>query len=146
MRQNHNASPACPCGGIPKGARYAACCQPYIAGLDAAPTAERLMRSRYSAYALGHAEYVLATWHPNTRPADLALPAPGTPHATRWIRLAVHSHAQLTATESQVTFTATYREDGRAHRMEECSRFVLEEGRWFYVDGASAPSGEADTA
>lgn len=95
------------------------------------------MRSRYSAYALGNAEYVLATWHPSTRPADLTLPAPGTPHATRWLRLTVHNHAQLTATEAQVTFTATYREDGRAHRMEECSRFVLEDGRWFYVEGTS---------
>lgn len=78
-----------------------------------------------------------ATRHPNTRPAELTLPAPSTPHATRWLRLAVHSHVQLTDTEAQVTFTATYREDGRAHRMEECSRFVLEDGKWFYVEGVS---------
>lgn len=147
MKRSHNPSPVCPCGGKPAGARYAACCQPYIEGLDAAaPTAEHLMRSRYTAYALGKAAYVLATWHPNTRPAELTLPAADAPHATRWLRLTVHHHSQLSSTEAQVTFTATYRENGRAHRLEECSRFVREDGKWLYIDGASAPSGETDTA
>lgn len=125
----------CPCGGLPKGASYAACCQPYIEGRDTAPTAEHLMRSRYTAYVMGNAEYVLSTWHPGTRPTELDLPAAGTPHTTRWLGLTVHSHGRLAGTEAQVTFTAVYREGGRAHRMKECSRFVLENGCWLYVAG-----------
>lgn len=128
-------STSCPCGGLPKGARYAACCQPYIEGRSAAPTAEHLMRSRYTAYALGKTEYVLSTWHPSTRPTDLNLPPAGTPHAVRWLRLTVHHHLQLSGAEAQVTFTAVCRDEGQAHRMKECSRFVLEDGSWFYVGG-----------
>ncbi|WP_459741119.1 YchJ family protein, partial [Pseudomonas aeruginosa] len=59
----------CPCGS---GAEYAGCCEPPHLG-RAAPTAEALMRSRFSAFALGLAPYLLATWHPSTRPESLDL-------------------------------------------------------------------------
>ncbi|WP_073105385.1 YchJ family protein [Pollutimonas bauzanensis] len=134
MKKARNAS-ACPCGGMVQGASYAACCQPYIEGRERAPTAEHLMRSRYTAYTLGDAAYVLSTWHASTRPPELALDAAGAPHAMRWLELAVHSHTQLTETQAQVMFTARYREGGRARRLKEHSRFVLENGQWFYVDG-----------
>ena len=93
------------------------------------------MRSRYTAYAMGQTAYVLSTWHPDTRPTDLVLDPPGTPHAARWLGLTVHSHTQLSETQAQVMFTARYREGGRAHRLKEHSRFVLEHGCWFYVAG-----------
>lgn len=128
-------SSVCPCGGITQGASYAACCQPYIEGRAQAPSAEHLMRSRYTAYAMGNAAYVLATWHTSTRPAELVLDPPGTPHTMRWLALIVHSHTRLTDTRAQVMFTAKYREGGRAQRIKEHSRFVLEDGQWFYVDG-----------
>lgn len=134
MKERHNPS-ACPCGGIVKGASYAACCQPYVEGREQAPSAEHLMRSRYTAYTMGETAYVLRTWHPDTRPTDLMLDPPDTPHATRWLGLTVHSHTQLSDTQAQVMFTARYREGGRAHRLKEHSRFVLEDGRWFYVAG-----------
>lgn len=139
MKHSHDTSSICPCGGLPKGARYAVCCQPCIEGSGTASCAERLMRSRYVAYVLGKADYVSSTWHPSTRPVALDLPAPGAPHATRWLGLTVHSQTLLNDTEAQVRFTAIYREGGRAHRMEECSRFVLEDGIWFYVDGLIKP-------
>lgn len=116
----------CPCGSPD----YARCCQPLHAGA-AAPTAEALMRSRYSAYALGLAPYLLATWHASTRPTALDLnDAP-----CQWIGLQIRAHAQQDASHATVTFVARYRVNGRAQRLQEHSRFVREDGRWFYVDG-----------
>jgi len=88
------------------------------------------MRSRYSAYALGLEEYLLATWHPSTRPRAV-LDADNPP---RWIRLKVVSH-HTADDRATVHFVATCRIQGRAEHMEEVSRFVREGGRWFYVDG-----------
>jgi SEC-C motif-containing protein len=77
----------CPCG-LP--ADYAACCGRFHAG-EAAPDAEHLMRSRYSAYVRGLADYLRQTWHPDTRPAELSLDdAPG--QRTHWLGLTVHEH------------------------------------------------------
>lgn len=120
---------------MPPGADYSTCCQPYIEGGLAAPGAEHLMHSRYTAYVIGNADYLLSTWHASTRPTELVLEAPGAPHAVKWLGLTVHSATQRGDTQAQVMFTARYREAGRAHRMKEHSRFVLEDGRWFYVDG-----------
>lgn len=88
------------------------------------------MRSRYSAYSLLLRDYVLATWHPSTRPASLELDA-----HTRWLGLEVRDHAAIDDTHSEVAFVARWREQGRGHRMQERSRFVKEDGRWWYVDG-----------
>ncbi|HUH59361.1 MAG TPA: YchJ family metal-binding protein [Candidimonas sp.] len=130
-----NRPNVCPCGGMPDSARYADCCQPYIDGLASAPSAEHLMRSRYTAYALGRADYVLSTWAPQTRPTSLSIDPPGTPHAVRWLGLAVHSHTRLTPTQAQVLFTARYRESGKGYRLKEHSRFVLIDDKWYYLDG-----------
>lgn len=133
----------CPCGGFGRAAPYKECCEPFINGTESAPGAEQLMRSRYTAYALGNAAYVLATWHRSTRPAQLELEAPGKPHGTQWLGLKIHSHTQLDETHAQVMFTARYREAGRAHHLKEHSRFVFEDGLWFYVDGAvESPSNQ----
>lgn len=130
----------CPCGGYSGAILYKDCCEPFISGNQLAPSAEQLMRSRYSAYALGNANYILATWHPSTRPAELLLEPPGTPHATRWLGLRIHAHVPSSSpTQAQVRFTARYREAGRAHRLTETSRFVLEGEQWFYVDGDIDP-------
>ena len=125
----------CHCGGVPAGALFEACCRPYLESEAMAPDAERLMRSRYAAYVTGNADYVLATWHASTRPATLSLAAPGTPHATKWLGLVVHRHEAQDNSHAQVRFTARYREGGRAFKMTELSRFVKEDGRWFYCDG-----------
>lgn len=116
----------CPCGGTD----YATCCGRYHGGLYA-PDAEALMRSRYSAYALGLETYLLATWHPDTRPAALDLAA----GAVKWIELEVKSNAMESASQATVEFVARYKIAGRAHRLHEISRFARADERWFYVDG-----------
>ena len=90
------------------------------------------MRSRYSAFALGDARYLLATWHPSTRPAALELD-----EGTQWRRLDV---VRTTAggpfdTDGTVDFAAHWRDDTRRGTLTEHSRFVRDGGRWFYVDG-----------
>lgn len=119
----------CPCYS---GAPYEACCQPSHAG-QAAPDAEHLMRSRYSAYALKLPDYILNTWHPDTRPAaltqdDLA--------GIKWLKLQVLSHAQTDADTAFVTFVATFqRGQQKKEQLTEHSRFSHENGQWWYVDG-----------
>lgn len=90
------------------------------------------MRSRYSAYTLMREDYLLATWHSNTRPASLDLT--GQP-AQQWLDLTVKRHEQTAADQAIVEFIARYKINGRAHRLHEISSFVRENGSWFYVDG-----------
>ncbi|MDD4964443.1 MAG: YchJ family metal-binding protein [Gallionella sp.] len=119
----------CPCGN-PK--HYAACCGLYIDGQAIAPTAEVLMRSRYTAYTLMNEVYLLSTWHRSTRPVVLNLAAE---LPTKWLGLDVQTHQQQDAEHATVAFVARYKVQGRAQRLHELSRFVREDGRWFYVDG-----------
>ncbi len=97
----------------------------------AAPDAEALMRSRYSAYVLKLEAYLLDTWHPRTRPAVLDLAADGA----KWLGLEVKKHLIESDSSATVEFVARYKINGRAYRLHEISHFVCEEGRWFYVDG-----------
>lgn len=120
---------ACPCGS---GKPLAACCGPYLEGIAIVPTAETLMRSRYTAYVLGREPYLLATWHATTRPAALDLDAEPRP---RWIGLTVKRHEAQGEDRAVVEFVARYKVNGRAFRLHETSRFVREDGRWLYVDG-----------
>ncbi|NJM32919.1 MAG: hypothetical protein HC848_08790 [Limnobacter sp.] len=126
----HGAAMPCPCG---TGIGYAACCKPYHEATATASRVEALMRSRYSAYVLGLKNYLLATWHPGTRPQasdDL-----GLSESKRWLGLEVRRAFQ-TGTEGQVEFVARYKPaSAPAGRLHETSRFVLENGQWFYVEG-----------
>lgn len=117
---------ACPCG---LGEQYDSCCGRYHEG-TLAPTAEQLMRSRYSAFALGDADYLLGTWHPSARPRTLDLDP-----ETQWTRLAVleTDGGGLLDTTGTVSFRAVYVLDGKRHVMNETSRFVREGKRWLYV-------------
>jgi SEC-C motif-containing protein len=91
------------------------------------------MRSRYTAYVRGDADYLRASWHPSTRPADLALDGPG---GVRWLGLEIRRHVELDAEHALVEFVARYRVGGaRAVRLHETSRFLREDARWYYVDG-----------
>lgn len=89
------------------------------------------MRSRYSAYALKLEAYLLATWHPDTRPAALEL----SQDSEKWIGLDILRHTPHSPDSATVEFVARCKVGGRAHRLHEISRFVRENGRWFYVDG-----------
>jgi SEC-C motif-containing protein len=127
---NANATQPCPCG---TGQTYGACCGRWHAGPQhlQAPDAERLMRSRYSAYVLDLADYLRATWHPSTRPDSLSPSEPGL----TWLGLQVKRHEPQDEDHALVEFIARSKLGGRAHRLHETSRFVSEEGRWYYVDG-----------
>ena len=126
MKQN---SKLCPCGSTKP---YITCCARYVEGREHAPTAEALMRSRYTAYTLQREDYLQSTWHSSTRPTSLGL-AEEAP--TKWLGLEVKRHVQEDAGHAIVEFVARYKVNGRAHRLHEVSRFVREAGRWFYVDG-----------
>ena len=89
------------------------------------------MRSRYSAFVLGLGDYLLASWHASTRPASLEPNEPGL----KWLGLEVRSHARQDNTHATVAFVARSKLGGRAHRLQETSRFVCEGGAWYYVDG-----------
>ncbi len=121
----------CPCGSG-SGKLLADCCARFIEGREFAPTAEALMRSRYTAYNLMSEVYLLSTWHVSTRPVSLELKK-GV--STKWFRLEVKRHEQQDKSHAIVEFVAHYKVNGRAHKMHETSRFVHEDGRWFYLDG-----------
>ncbi len=91
------------------------------------------MRSRYSAYVIGLLDYLLATWHASSSPGDLELPP------VKWLGLEVR-HAQTAGDAGVVEFVARCKEGGRAQRMHETSRFVREDGRWYYIDGQMTES------
>ncbi len=132
----------CPCLS---GETYGACCGRFHVGVAAgpdaagpdtvtAPTAEALMRSRYAAFAVGDAGYLLTTWHPSTRPADLDLDDDVT-----WRRLDVVATSAGGPLDRAgvVEFVAHFRSTETRERgsLHEVSSFVREDGRWFYVDG-----------
>lgn len=92
------------------------------------------MRSRYSAFVRQRGNYLRATWHPSTRPTEEVQFDPDT----HWLGLEVRAHRVTSSDRAEVEFIARSRSggsDGRAMRMAERSRFVRENGRWFYVDG-----------
>jgi SEC-C motif-containing protein len=92
------------------------------------------MRSRYSAYACGDADYLFRTWHPRTRPADVAVDP-----EVQWTGLDVVD-TELGGPNDErgeVEFAARYESAGRRHLMHERSRFERRAGRWFYVDDVS---------
>ncbi|MEQ8495750.1 MAG: YchJ family metal-binding protein, partial [Gammaproteobacteria bacterium] len=115
---------ACPCGS---GRALTACCGPYLDDCATAPTAEALMRSRYTAYVLERHDYLRATWDPATCPARLAA-EPGL----RWLGLAIKRVAGGGAndTTGTVEFVARSKRGGRASRLHEVSHFERRNGRW----------------
>ena len=145
MSKKSSASTGCPCGGP----SLATCCGPYIDGSAIAPTAEALMRSRYTAYGQRNEPYLLATWHASTRPVE---PLFGAEEKLQWLGLEVKSALRLRQRKAEpaeqadqdrdtVEFVARFKVGGRAERLHEISNFVREPDaiggalRWFYVDG-----------
>ncbi|HYN29215.1 MAG TPA: YchJ family metal-binding protein [Dermatophilaceae bacterium] len=128
---------ACPCGGVPVGTAYRRCCGPALGAEVTAATAEALMRSRYTAYARGEADHLFRTWHPGTRPADVA-PDP----RVRWVGLSVLEVVGGGASDGEgvVEFRAQWvSADGgpvRRGELHERSRFGRRAGRWVYVGRA----------
>lgn len=130
---------SCPCG---TGRPFAECCGPYLSGSAAPPTAEALMRSRYTAYARERVDYVEAT----TAAAERAeFDRRG---AATWARTATFTKLEVLATErggegddeGVVDFAATFEEAGRTKVLRERSRFVREDGAWRYAGGSKGES------
>ena len=121
------AQPACPCSS---GLALRNCCAPFISGTLQAPTAQALMRSRYTAYATNNEAYLRATWDERTLPAEALVHT----EKTQWLGLEIKAHEEQGDTAS-VEFVARYKIGGRAHRLHEISRFSRYDGKWFYVDG-----------
>ena len=130
----------CPCLS---GNSYGDCCAPIHRGAGLAPTAERLMRSRFSAFALGLPEYLLDSWHPSTRPEELEL----DPHL-RWQLLDIlrterggpfdrSGIVEFRATFRDGTGTVTGTGGSTRGELHETSSFVREGQRWYYVDGVT---------
>jgi len=121
----------CPCLS---GATFGECCGRFIDGSADAPTAEQLMRSRYTAFVVGDAGYLLATWHPSTRPATLELDP-----SMRWYRLDVlrRTRGGPLDRDGIVEFRAYYRHDGERGEQHEVSAFERDGKRWRYVSAQS---------
>jgi SEC-C motif-containing protein len=133
------APPRCPCG---TGDSYQDCCQPAHLGIAPASTATALMRSRFTAFVRADAAYLLATWHPSTRPARFDLD-----DRLAWTRLEI---LDTTAggpfdRSGVVEFRAHYRVMGGRPRGEpgelhERSSFLRHGPEWFYVSGDVRPA------
>ena len=122
-----NIRDVCFCGS---GLAAIACCSRWLLG-EAAPTAEALMRSRYAAFVLHNDPYLLATWHASTRPKSVEFD-----DNQKWLGLKIVASRDISAQTAEVEFIARYRiGGGSAARLHECSQFIKEDGRWFYVDG-----------
>jgi SEC-C motif-containing protein len=128
---------ACPCG---RDRAYGSCCQPYVTGQRLAPTAEALMRSRYTAYHQGHIDYLVATHHPTQRQADQRRTIAQSVQTTTWLGLKILATHQGQPGDRQgtVEFIA-YFQDPQPGQIHERSRFVQQKDRWFYVDGDLLP-------
>lgn len=117
----------CPCG---LGVTYDLCCARVHRNERQATTAEQLMRSRYSAFAFGDAEYVLRSWHPATRPQHIDFEV-----ERQWVQLEIlaTSDGGMLDTQGTVEFRAHYQQGDERDVQHEISRFVRHDGRWVYV-------------
>lgn len=124
----------CPCGRKRQNQVLSLkhCCARYLDHYDThpAPDAESLMRSRYSAFVLERADYLKATWFKENCPSSIDFD-----HGVKWLGLDIKRSQQMDSDHAEVEFVARSRLNGRATRLQETSRFIRENGRWFYVDG-----------
>jgi SEC-C motif domain protein len=127
------SSEHCICGS---GNPFNACCGPVINGKPA-PTAERLMRSRFTAFSLQKHDYLLHSWHPSTRPSRVTFAADH-----HWTRLEIRSSTggDMLDNSGTVDFVAHFVDINGAGSQGELSSFVRHEGRWVYVDGVQHPN------
>lgn len=123
----------CPCGGYGGATTFATCCLAiHLAGAGLGKTAEQLMRARYSAHFIGDSQFVLESWHPDTRPPSLTLDGSLT-----WSGLAVVDTEAGGGLDARgvVEFVARYVSRGVEHQLHERSTFQRVGGSWLYVDG-----------
>ena len=124
----------CPCS---RDTPYSGCCQPLHLGKLRAQTAEQLMRSRYSAYALKIIDYLVDTTHPDKRSQSLAQSISAWAERVKFYRLEIISTQLGLVTDKigKVEFIAHYRQEGVNHQLHELSRFRRFREHWVYLDG-----------
>ncbi len=124
----------CPCGS---GKIYHECCRPLHIGTSRAETAEQLMRSRYSAFFFRLTDYLVDTYHPETRTKTLFHELDEMIHDIKWRKLTIHqcSKGQVGDKQGKVEFSCDYHLDGEFLTMSEHSRFRRYKGIWKYLDG-----------
>jgi len=125
---NHESG-SCPCGS---GDDYRKCCGLYIETGELPGRPEQLMRSRYTAFVMGNSDYLQQSWHESTRPEQLRLE-----QGVVWFGLQIVESQTGSADDNQgwVEFIAKFKGKGRLQVLHERSRFMYEDGRWWYVDG-----------
>lgn len=115
------------------GLNYGQCCYLYHSSQQTATHAEVLMRSRFTAYVMRNADYLLATWDKSTRPADIDF----SKDTVEWYQLEIINKKKggIKDTKGLVDFKAYYRHDGQEHVMSELSRFRKIDEHWYYQGG-----------
>jgi SEC-C motif-containing protein len=129
MKNKTDNQQLCPCDS---GKSYQDCCQPYLERNSDAPTAELLMRSRYTAFALLDEDYLRYSWHPDYCPKTIYLD-----EQVRWLGLKIVNTVAggIDDESGEVEFVARSKVNGKASRLHENSRFSRFEKRWVYLDG-----------
>ena len=135
-------SQLCPCGSA---LEYSSCCQRYLSGAELAPGPSQLMRSRYSAFVMKDADYLIKTWHPSCQAQQFrAELEKGFAH-TEWLGLTLFaSDDGRAANECFVSFIARFNDNNRPGAIIERSRFLKENGQWYYIDGTRPLIGRND--
>ncbi len=134
----------CPCGS---GAAFEKCCQPFLLNARSAPTPSALMRSRYSAYVMKDADYLVETWHPDCQPTRWRTSLQEGFANTEWLGLNVIAQQEgKNSDEGYVEFAARFQEAGAedTHLVHERSRFLRMNERWYYIDGVKPQTGRND--
>lgn len=132
----------CPCGSA---LEYSVCCQPYLSGVENAPDPGHLMRSRYTAFVEKRADYLIQTWHPSCHAAEFRQEIEAGFAGTEWLGLTVFEQADGSHSgEGLVSFVARFSEKGKTGAIIERSRFLKENGRWYYIDGTRPQFGRND--
>lgn len=135
-------SQPCPCGSAQE---YSLCCQRYLSGEQVAPDPVRLMRSRYSAFVQKQTDYLIKTWHPSCQAASFRAEIESGFAQTQWLGLTVFEQAEgRHEKEGFVSFVARFTEQGKPGAIIERSRFLKENGQWYYIDGTRPQFGRND--
>lgn len=121
---------SCPCQS---GQTFRDCCGIYINDGEQAATAEMLMRSRYTAYTLHDEAYLLKTWHISTRPLTLELDK-DMPSDWRGLEIVRKSEGGEKDEKGVVEFIARFDANGKAGQVHEISKFIKEDGVWYFLD------------
>lgn len=127
----------CPCCS---NRAFRVCCGPVLKNHERATTAEQLMRSRYTAFTLGNSDFLLKSWAPETRPAEISC----DDKVIRWLDLKVEGceAGNEDSSKGTVSFTARFMGNDHLCYLHEKSRFIKKDTLWYYLDGETESATE----